>query len=52
MESYMSVVRKILRMKIQVSKKLKKIDWCFYQNAQFVAKKNPTFIKNQETSND
>ena len=35
----MSVVRKILRTKIQVSEKLNKIDQCFYQIVLFMGRK-------------
>ena len=41
----MSVVRKILRTKIQVSEKLNKIDQCFYQIVLFMGRKNQGSLK-------
>ena len=40
METYVSVVKNILRTKIQMLEKLNKIDLCSYQIVLFVARKN------------
>ena len=48
----MSVVRKILQTKIQMSEKLNKIDLMLLSNSTFCGKKKTTIIKNQKLSND
>ena len=40
METYVSVVKNILRTKIQMLEKLNKIDLCSYQIVLFVTRKN------------
>ena len=41
----MAVVRKIVQTKIQVSRKLNKIDQCFYQVVLYVVSKNQGSLK-------
>ena len=48
----MSAVKTILLMKIQVSKKLNKIDLKLLQNCAVCGKEKSTFIKNNKLSND